>query len=317
MPLADPHTFAQALNDACDRVVIDHYLLGDGSKHGARTKRTNFLQLLDQAGFGEWAKIDKLWEVRDLLAGVLGAERVLVSAEGFNAVGSQRTPPRHITLEDRKSLPIALDVPHLELPCADRETSDPRGGDVAILSLNQNNEAPQNVYESLREHQQTVSEKLRLLHTYVPLIVERFFGGTLPLPALSCEKERITRLGSYRHADGLALSHRININAKHIDRPLPELLATLTHELGHQHEHLFGKPGKPPYHSTLFRRKMSAIGLPCDQYGRSVGMQDPFVSFLRELGVEDVAAFMGATEALARQPGKSKLQKLDLPEFPW
>jgi DNA repair photolyase len=87
MPLADAHTFAQALDTACDRVIIDHYLLGDGS-HGARTKRTNFLQLLHQAGFGEWARIEKLWEVRDLLAGVLGADRVLVSAEGFNAVGN-------------------------------------------------------------------------------------------------------------------------------------------------------------------------------------------------------------------------------------
>ena len=87
MPLADPEMFARALDEACDRVIVDHYLLGDGS-HGARTKRTNFLQLLNQAGFGEWARIEKLWEVRDLLAGVLGADRVLVSAEGFNAVGN-------------------------------------------------------------------------------------------------------------------------------------------------------------------------------------------------------------------------------------
>jgi DNA repair photolyase len=87
MPLADPEMFARALDEACDRVIVDHYLLGDGS-HGARTKHTNFLQLLNQAGFGEWARIEKLWEVRDLLAGVLGADRVLVSAEGFNAVGN-------------------------------------------------------------------------------------------------------------------------------------------------------------------------------------------------------------------------------------
>jgi DNA repair photolyase len=91
MPLADPERFAHALDAACDRVVLDHYLLGDGS-HGARTKRTNFLALLEQAGFGEWTGMEKFWEVRDLFSRVLGDARVLVSVEGFNAVGSQRNP---------------------------------------------------------------------------------------------------------------------------------------------------------------------------------------------------------------------------------
>jgi DNA repair photolyase len=91
MPLADPEHFAHALDTACDRVVLDHYLLGDGSK-GARTRRTNFLELLEKAGFGEWMTLEKFWEVRALFASVLGSERVLVSADGFNAVGRQRNP---------------------------------------------------------------------------------------------------------------------------------------------------------------------------------------------------------------------------------
>jgi len=94
MPLADTEMFARALDAACTRVIIDHYLLGDGT-HGARTRRTNFLYLLEQAGFGEWSRIEKMWEVRDILAGVLGAERVLVSAEGFNAVGSNARKSEH------------------------------------------------------------------------------------------------------------------------------------------------------------------------------------------------------------------------------
>lgn len=49
--------------------------------------RTDFVQRLEQAGFSEWTILDKLWEVRDFLAAVLGADRVLVSREGFNAVG--------------------------------------------------------------------------------------------------------------------------------------------------------------------------------------------------------------------------------------
>ena len=85
MPLANPESFARRLDAACERVIVDHYLLGDGSG-GSRTKRTSFIQRLEQAGFAEWTTIEKLWEVRDFLAGVLGAERVLVSCEGFNAV---------------------------------------------------------------------------------------------------------------------------------------------------------------------------------------------------------------------------------------
>lgn len=61
----------------------------DGSG-GLRTKRTDFVQRLEQAGFSEWTTLDKLWEVRDFLAAVLGADRVLVSCEGFNAVGKTK-----------------------------------------------------------------------------------------------------------------------------------------------------------------------------------------------------------------------------------
>jgi DNA repair photolyase len=89
MPLANPSAFVQALNQACDRVIVDHFLLGDGSG-GSRTRRTTFIQRLYAAGYGEWTSLDKLWEVRDFLAGVLGAERVLVSREGFNAVGKRQ-----------------------------------------------------------------------------------------------------------------------------------------------------------------------------------------------------------------------------------
>jgi len=101
MPLADPLTFAHALDTACDRAIMDHYLLGDGS-HGARTRRTNFLELLEQAGLGEWSKLEKFWEVRDLLASVLGDERVLVSAEGFNAVGRNCNPAIAIARDEQK-----------------------------------------------------------------------------------------------------------------------------------------------------------------------------------------------------------------------
>jgi hypothetical protein len=202
-----------------------------------------------------------------------------------------------------------MSVPQPDQSAAGADIPDPPATGITCSGLNQKKEASTDVYESLRDHQKSTSEVLSLLHTYLPLISERFYSAKLPLPALSCEPDRVTRLGTYRDKDGLALCHRININEQYISRPLPELLATLTHELGHEWEQLYGKPVRPPYHSSLFRRKMVAIGIPCDKNGRSVGLQDPFVAFLRELGVDDIVPFADATEAPARQPGKSKLKK--------
>lgn len=90
LPLADPERFAGELGEVTDRVILDHYMLGDGTPGGLRTKRTKFPQMLEAAGFGEWNRLEKFWEVKAVFDRVLGPERVLVSAEGFNAVGRQR-----------------------------------------------------------------------------------------------------------------------------------------------------------------------------------------------------------------------------------
>jgi hypothetical protein len=87
MPLADVERFARNLGEVCDRVILDHYLLGDGSPGGLRTMRTNFPELLEASGFGEWNRLDKFWDVKATFERVLGPDRVLVSAEGFNTVG--------------------------------------------------------------------------------------------------------------------------------------------------------------------------------------------------------------------------------------
>jgi DNA repair photolyase len=86
LPLADPIGFARRLEVACDRVILDHYLIGDGSKNGLRTKRTGFGEMLMAAGFAEWTRLEKLSEVKEIMVNFLGPERVLVSCEGFNAV---------------------------------------------------------------------------------------------------------------------------------------------------------------------------------------------------------------------------------------
>jgi DNA repair photolyase len=86
LPLANPEAFARELDMACDRVILDHYLIGDGSPNGWRTKRTTFAKWLEEAGFGEWNTLTKFWEIRDLFRRVLGEDRILVGCDGFNAV---------------------------------------------------------------------------------------------------------------------------------------------------------------------------------------------------------------------------------------
>src|SRR5262249_39816619 len=49
LPIENLTTFAARRDAACARVIVDHFLLGDGSPTGLRTKRTNVMPLLEQA----------------------------------------------------------------------------------------------------------------------------------------------------------------------------------------------------------------------------------------------------------------------------
>jgi hypothetical protein len=77
------------LEQAAAFVILDHYLIGDGSKDGLRTRRrlamagTTFPDLLVRAGYEEWTRLDALERVRVIFERVLGQERLGVSREGF------------------------------------------------------------------------------------------------------------------------------------------------------------------------------------------------------------------------------------------
>ena len=86
LPLADPRGFAHALEAACDAVILDHYLIGDGSKNGLRTQRTGFPAVLAANGFAEWTRREKLDDIHAVFRSVFTEDtRILVSREGFNA----------------------------------------------------------------------------------------------------------------------------------------------------------------------------------------------------------------------------------------
>lgn len=85
LPLGDPLGFARRLESACDRVILDHYLLGDGSRNGLRTHRTGFPARLVAAGFEHWTKLEALREVEMIFIEIFGGrDRVHLSRTGFN-----------------------------------------------------------------------------------------------------------------------------------------------------------------------------------------------------------------------------------------
>ncbi|MBI3725259.1 hypothetical protein HY251_15110 [bacterium] len=89
LPLDDERTFAKTLGSHAHGAILDHWLLGDGSKNGARTKRARShaeLPLPDalvRAGLGEWNTLERFFRVASVFQEVLGASRVGVSQDGF------------------------------------------------------------------------------------------------------------------------------------------------------------------------------------------------------------------------------------------
>jgi len=98
-PIDDVEAFARRLEEAAAFVILDHFLIGDGSRDGSRTRKrlamasASFPDLLIRAGFEEWTRIEALDRVRETFVRVLGAGRVGVSKEGFTRAASRLLPP--------------------------------------------------------------------------------------------------------------------------------------------------------------------------------------------------------------------------------
>jgi hypothetical protein len=126
------------------------------------------------------------------------------------------------------------------------------------------------------------------LYTWFHRFNEEFFDSELQHAAISFQKRGVNNLGHYvigRNAFGLKWN--INLNRLHAGRSLMMDLATLLHEMIHQEEEGFGKrQQRGNYHSARFRRKAKLLGIPCNQNGVFLDCQDPFLSLLREYGVD-------------------------------
>ncbi len=81
----DSKRFAELAAASADRVIIDTYLDGDGSG-GKRSRALGIPQLYQRLGYGGWFEKGAENALIEAMKARLGADRVLLSRDGFNAV---------------------------------------------------------------------------------------------------------------------------------------------------------------------------------------------------------------------------------------
>jgi len=89
LPLAKPELFAKSLGQVASLVILDHYLLGDGSRNGLRTRgrkpisNTTVPEMISAADTENWNTLEKFNQVVAIFRTILGDHRIGVSAQGF------------------------------------------------------------------------------------------------------------------------------------------------------------------------------------------------------------------------------------------
>jgi len=111
-------------------------------------------------------------------------------------------------------------------------------------------------------------------------------------PACIITLQRFHRSAGYflpngwRDEEG-ALTDEISINPRYVDRKdLPGVFSTLVHEMVHQWQHHFGKPGRRGYHNRQWADKMISVGLTPSQTGKPGGAKTgrPMSHYIKEGG---------------------------------
>jgi DNA repair photolyase len=80
-----PERFAEMLDSAAERVIVDTYFEGDGS-HGVRSRALGMGELYARLGYEGWFRPGAECELIAALKARLGEHRVLFSRDGFAAV---------------------------------------------------------------------------------------------------------------------------------------------------------------------------------------------------------------------------------------
>lgn len=78
LPVADVERFATTLGEVADRIILDHYLIGDGA-WGRRTIEAGLPERLRATGFEAWTHLDTFWHLCRRFKEILGSDRLYLS----------------------------------------------------------------------------------------------------------------------------------------------------------------------------------------------------------------------------------------------
>ncbi|MBT3039198.1 MAG: SprT-like domain-containing protein [Candidatus Thiodiazotropha sp. (ex Codakia orbicularis)] len=116
----------------------------------------------------------------------------------------------------------------------------------------------------------------RLQQAY-DVLNKSLFGGELPNCLITLQRRKNTYgyfCGErFTREDGIS-TDEIALNPAHFkDRSLPDILATLAHDMCHLWQYHFGKAGRGRYHNRQWAEKMKEIGLQPTDTGREGGKE--------------------------------------------
>lgn len=145
----------------------------------------------------------------------------------------------------------------------------------------------------------------------------------VPVPVLTFENARVNTLGHYRIGrNDWGVREQINLNRKHLHRPLWDILATLLHEMVHSWEYTWLAEQERTcnwYHKLAFRQKLASFGIETNEKGQHIHIGGDFVYLLSRHGVSfSSAAAIGGDfkdggiqidPGKAKKKGRSKLKK--------
>ena len=172
----------------------------------------------------------------------------------------------------------------------------------------------ENINTTVRQHEETTQDwplhqPSQIVYRFYTLINDEFFDGRVPTPVILFKDENIRNLGHYVVGrNEIGVMENINLNLRHLDRPIQDVVVTLAHELSHSWQRNYGKAGSSRYHNEEFRQKTLAMGIPSDPWGHTLGLHDPFLAFLRKHGIEAEARF-SLPSPTSMCPGGSKLKR--------
>jgi hypothetical protein len=153
-------------------------------------------------------------------------------------------------------------------------------------------------------------EIAKLLHHWAEIFTTEFHLG-LPVPAIQVDTIARHTFGTYRQGrNGLGLNHEITINTQHLGQPLSSVLCTLFHELLHEWQLLYGRPGRGNYHNRQFKQKASLYGLIIDNRGYTLVEPGRFTALLAKHAIDSAALPTPENKSSAERPhGNSKMRK--------